>query len=382
MASLHPRDNGWHIRFGKRIRGKDNRKTIVLTEASSKEALAARDHVTHLEECNALGTPVSAATRKWLREMPPELHARLVEKVLVAHHRWEEDSKTVAGLCSHFLEWKAKTVEPESVNVYRKTTGMLERYFGGGMDITEIRPAQMDDFIAWAYGEVAKTTASRRIQTVKSIFRRAARQRWIDSRDYWEFFESVPKQTRTNPKRRHWVDADVFRRVMEHARTNEQRLIFALARWGGLRIPSELRGLTWDDVDREHDKIRIRAPKQKNHTYLIERWVPIWPEIRPHLDQQWDDAPPKTRHIILTHRSKNTSAHAGLFCRAAYRAGVTDSPDARPWPKLWINCRSTRATELRKQYPAAVVNYWLNHSEQTSSTHYQQWEQFDWRASK
>ena len=39
------------------------------------------------------------------------------------------------------------------------------------------------------------------------------------------------------------------------------RLIFALSRFGGLRCPSEHLALTWADVDREGDRIRVRTPR-------------------------------------------------------------------------------------------------------------------------
>jgi hypothetical protein len=44
-----------------------------------------------------------------------------------------------------------------------------------------------------------------------------------------------------------------------------QRLIIALARFGGLRIPSELDGMRWDEMNRERNKI-YRRPKARAST--------------------------------------------------------------------------------------------------------------------
>jgi hypothetical protein len=50
--------------------------------------------------------------------------------------------------------------------------------------------------------------------------------------------------------------------------------------------------------------------------------------------------------------------------RIVKRAGLT------PWPKLFVNLRATRATELSEQYPGHVVAAWLGHSEAIGQEHY------------
>ena len=42
------------------------------------------------------------------------------------------------------------------------------------------------------------------------------------------------------------------------------RVIFALARYGGLRIPSELYGLTWDDILWDKKRFIIHSPKTEH----------------------------------------------------------------------------------------------------------------------
>jgi integrase len=59
------------------------------------------------------------------------------------------------------------------------------------------------------------------------------------------------------------------------------RGIIALARYGGLRIPSELTRLTWRDIDFDSGRIRIHAPKKENHKGWGIRYCPLFPELRP-----------------------------------------------------------------------------------------------------
>ena len=197
-------------------------------------------------------------------------------------------------------------------------------------------------------------------------------------------FVDAPKQTRTNHDRQHQVSAEACQTIIAHATDNEQKLIFALARWCACRIPSELLPITWSCVDWEKEKILLRAPKQKKHEWKHERWVPIWPEVRKYLDVQYFEEHHDTEFVIRRYRSDGTSQHRSLFLRACRRSGVTSKRGEKPWEKLWINQRATRETELRlKGYPPDVVNYWLNHNEDVSRMHYQQreqWKLYDWRS--
>jgi hypothetical protein len=72
---------------------------------------------------------------------------------------------------------------------------------------------------------------------------------------------------------------------------------------------------------------------------------------------------PADRYVIETHRfaSGNLSTE---FKRILKRAGVT------AWPKLFINLRSTRQTELENQFPTHVVCKWLGNSPQVAQKHY------------
>ena len=86
--------------------------------------------------------------------------------------------------------------------------------------------------------------------------------------------------------------------MLEACPDNEWRLLVVLARYGGLRIPSELVGLTWDDVDWDRGVMRISVPKKEHLPGQETREVPIFPEIRPHLLQAAEDASEGSTHVI------------------------------------------------------------------------------------
>ena len=133
-----------------------------------------------------------------------------------------------------------------------------------------------------------------------------------------------------------------------------------MARYGGLRIPSEIVGLKWGHVNWESSRIEITDVKRKQ-----TRIIPIFAELRPHLDACWDDAEDDAVFITPSYRSPDANLRTRLL-RTVKRAGLT------PWGKPWQNLRSSRETELADQYPIQVVTAWIGNSVAVAKKHYLQ----------
>src|SRR6516165_5471070 len=137
----------------------------------------------------------------------------------------------------------------------------------------------------------------------------------------------------------------------------EWRLLFALSRFGGLRCPSETLALTWPDVDWERSRFRVDSPKTG------VRWVPIFPELRPYLDEAFELAAEGAVFLITRYRDVNANMRTQLQ-RIIRRAGLES------WPKLFHNLRATRETELAEAYPIHVVCAWIGHAAAIAQKHY------------
>ena len=160
------------------------------------------------------------------------------------------------------------------------------------------------------------------------------------------------------------MTAEIAADVLAECPDDDWRLIFALARYGGMRCPSEVLTLRWSDVLWDQKKLRIDSPKTG------VRFCPIFPELAPILEAAFDAAP-----------------EGATFCVQRYRQGynpattmkkIIERAGHEPWPKLFINCRSTRRTELQRQYPDHVINKWLGHSSAVAEKHYLQVTTDDW----
>jgi len=66
------------------------------------------------------------------------------------------------------------------------------------------------------------------------------------------------------------------------------RVILELSRYGGLRTPSETLSLRWDDIDWEMNRMSIPEPKVEHHEGRGIRSCPIFPELRPILDEAFE----------------------------------------------------------------------------------------------
>ena len=151
--------------------------------------------------------------------------------------------------------------------------------------------------------------------------------------------------------------------VLDACPNADWRLIFALARFGGLRTPSETLLLRWSDVDWEHGRMTVHSPKTEHHDGKGSRLVPIFSELRPYLLAAFEQAPDGSEYVIQRYRDSGANLRTQLD-RVIKRAGL------ELWPKTFHTLRSSRQTELAADYPLHVVCAWIGNSALIASKHY------------
>lgn len=144
----------------------------------------------------------------------------------------------------------------------------------------------------------------------------------------------------------------------------EWRLLFALSRFGGLRCPSEHLLLIWPDIDWDRERIHVTSPKTAHHG-KGSRMIPLFPELRPFLNECFELAEPGAQYVITRYRRANSNLRTQLL-RIIKRAGL------EAWPKLFQNLRATRETELEETFPSHVVCAWIGNTEKVAAAHYLQ----------
>ena len=109
----------------------------------------------------------------------------------------------------------------------------------------------------------------------------------------------------------------------------------------------------------------MTSPKTEHHPGGESRIVPLFPELRKHLAEAFDDAEPGTEYVITRYRDPNANLRSQLL-RIIKRAGL------KPWPKLFQNLRATRETELAERFPIQVVCDWIGNTPKVAMRHYLQ----------
>ncbi|MEP3831521.1 tyrosine-type recombinase/integrase, partial [Rhodopirellula bahusiensis] len=357
MASLHQQKGN---RPGFKIRWTDHSgkaRVLWLGKRSKRSADEIFRHVSELIRADEARVAPAAATEVWANDLPGRLRDKLVEFGLASPPG--KFAGTVAGahlgpFLDAYIDGRTDIGDGTRTN-YRQARRLLVECFGESHPIRSLTQADADRFRRWLLsrpvkvdketGRVLKTmapaTVSKHIKRTKTMFSEAVRDRLLRESP----FADQKGGSEANKDRHHFVAPTTAAAVLRACPDHDWRLIFALSRIGGMRCPSEVTNLRWNDVLWEQGKLRIDSPK----TGL--RFCPIFPELLPVLEEAFADAPEGATFCVRRYRA---DANLGTqMKRIIVAAGEL------PWEKLFINLRSTRRTELQEEYPSHVVDAWL-----------------------
>ncbi len=369
------------------------RRTIRLGKMARRDADAIAGHVDAILSAALSRSPIATKTAEWLGDIPDTMYAKLVAAGLVNPREVTAVDRLGEHLDAYFA--KRTDMKPASRLVLGHVVRNLRDYFSEDRALSTITAGDADDFSRWLVtgarkrGKADKSvkglspaTIGKRLQWCSAIFRDAMRRKIITDNPF--FGLKQPKAT--NPERKVYVPAENIEKVIEATADPEWKLLLSLARYLGLRIPSEAFSLTWDCIDWERGRIRIPSPKTEVHDKSF-RIAPILPEVRPHLDRLFfaDVSPNRSVYVLAGLRSRESAKAADRgfwanlnlrqhFLRLLGRAGV------KPWPKLWHNLRASAQTDLTRRFPIHVVCDWLGNSVDIAREHYLQVTDADFEA--
>ncbi|MFM7249772.1 MAG: tyrosine-type recombinase/integrase [Planctomycetaceae bacterium] len=268
-----------------------------------------------------------------------------------------EEPKPSIGLddfIDGYINGRAK-LRPNTLRNLQQSRRMLVEHFGKGRAVETITAGDADAFKESMLAKYSKVTVAREVIRARQFFKAAQRRGLIQSNP----FDDVKGGSQENAARNFFVTREMALAVLAACPDNEWRLIFSLSRDGGLRCPSETLELKWSDVDWESSRIVIRESKTRART------IPLFAELRPHLEQAFDEAPEGATHVIRRYRGSNCNLRT-QFLRILGRAGVS------AWPRLFHNLRASRETELVREFPIHVVCKWIGNSVKVAQKHYLQ----------
>jgi integrase len=366
MASIIKRPDGhrW-IQF---TDGDRTRKTLRLGKVSEKNAAKVCARVEQLLGCKISGDPYDRDLALWLAD--PDRGAALRDKLAAVGLVDAVKQSRLAEFLDEYITSR-KDLKSATVTVLNHTRRCLVEFFGADKRVRDITAGDAEAWRVWlttsantrdkARDALASNTVNRRCGIAKQFFRVAERRGMVETNP----FTSLSAHVRGNRARQYFVSRAEIDAAMEAAPDLEWRLIIALSRYAGLRIPSELLTLRWSDVDLPAGRMTIHASKTEHHEGGGMRICPIFPELKPYLDAAWDVMPENAEFVINRYRLPNTNLRT-QFQKILKRAGV------KPWPKLFHNMRASRQTELLDRFPLKAVCDWLGNSAPVAIEHYAQ----------
>jgi len=352
MASLRKVDGRWVLQFT----GADKRRrTIRLGEMAKRDAESVKSHVEHIVSTSLADGSVSDDTARWLSRLGDWLYDKLAKAGLVS----KRESAALAAFVDAYIQSREELAE-NTVRNLKNSRQKLVDYFGEAKPLHEITKGDADDWRQWMVNQHSDSTVSKAVKHAKHFLELARRKALVRENP----FHHLRAGGEHNEARKVFIDQATINRVIDHAPDTEWKLIIALARYGGLRCPSEILKLTWADIDWESGRMTVSSPKTKKQGKPF-RVAPLFPELRPLLERAFDEAEEGALHVITRYRGDNANLRT-QFVRILKRAGVES------WERLFQNLRASRETELANEYPIHVVTAWIGNSERVASKHYLQ----------
>ena len=138
-----------------------------------------------------------------------------------------------------------------------------------------------------AVNQLAAATINRRLKMARMFFVYAKKLKLISENPFAE----VNHKYRNPEERRHYVSREDIVMVLEHT-NRDWRIIIALARFAGLRCPSEVFSLKWEFVDFAQKRMLVHSPKTEHLANKSSRIMPIFSCLRPYLQDAFNSAKP------------------------------------------------------------------------------------------
>ena len=355
MASISKEPNGRRrILF---VAGDGKRKTIRLGKVNQRTAEAVRVKVEALVAAGITGHAVDDETSRWLAALDQIMLDKLSSVGLINR----QCIVTLGDFIDDYIEGRSD-LKPRTRELLQVARNNLVSMFRADMPVRDFTEGDADTYRQSLLNQgLAANTVRRRCGRVKQFFKAAVRRKLIDSNP----FADIRCNVTANHSRFVFISREDSAKVIEACPDSQWRTLFALARYGGLRCPSETLNLRWQDIDWHNQRMTVRSPKTEHHAGRESRQVPVFPELLPYLEEAFELADEGTEYVITRYRSQDANLRTQLQ-KIIRRAGL------EVWQKPWQNLRSTRETELVESFPVHVAAAWLGNTEAVATKHYLQ----------
>ena len=351
---------------------------ISLGKVSKKLARQFQRYFEQLLEYHSVGAAIPPDLIKEADRLDAKIRDQLIEKGMLPVGL----GGTLNEFVSDYIDSR-RNVKEATKRKWRNEHERLIRYFGIHKKLNEVTEDDADLYREHLQVEGSLETTGKGLSdaavnrccgTASQFFKAAIKKRLLATNP----FEDIETKNLANEANFHFVSVEEFDKWIECVPRWQVRLALALGRYAGIRLPSEAVRLRWEDVHwgdgtpEDYGFMMIENVKTKHHSTVQEyRKVPIFPELRPYLEEAYEMSEVGAEWVIEgvegfdKNRDNPTKPNLRRSAlRSLKKAGIT------PWPDLMVNLRKTRQIELTDVHPQHVVCAWLGNSEDVAKKHY------------
>ncbi|MBR2693726.1 MAG: site-specific integrase [Thermoguttaceae bacterium] len=339
------------------------RKTVSLdSRYTRRQAEEIKRYVEDIAKAVETGGEVKKATAGFIADMTDDLKASFVSTGLLS----EPLDISNADLFDRFAEDSTERKQ-STLLTYTVVKKRFLAFFPNDGKIRDITKRDGENWKSFLKKEgFAEASVAGSFKRMNALFNWAVGEGYLEANP----FKGISKGSMVNASRMFFIPMDWYERLLDACPCQSWRTLLALCRIGGLRSPSETMRLTWRDVDWDKKSITVHSPKTEHHAGKDIRLIPMFPELKEELENQWEIAEGTKSPLVIPDLVANSTAKsqalANQFRRIIFRAGLT------PWERLFQNLRESRANEIWSEYPRHIAIKWLGHTETVAVKHYLQ----------
>ncbi len=363
MASVAKDGNGGRRRILFMDPTDGRRRTLRLGKCSERAAEGVCRHVEELVSAKIRGHAINPATAAWLTDIGDALHERLAGVGLV-EPRSRVPVTALGKFTADYIKSRRGDTKPRTIINLGMSRKELVGFFGEDRAMGEITSGHAIEFRSAMLGRrLADNTVRRHLGRARQFFAAAIDKELIQRNPF--VHKQIKVAVRGNPDRRESIAREVIDRVLAVCEDDIQwQTIIALARYGGLRTPSETLALRWSDIDWANNLITVRCPKLERLERHATRTIPLFVELQPVLLRAHAESP-EGNDFVIHGRLRNGSGNwRTQFERLIRRSGQ------EPWGCPFQDLRSSREVELSEVFPWFTVCTWMGHSREVAAEHY------------
>jgi integrase len=350
--------------------GDGKRRSIRLGAVNKKTANEVKLKVETLHALAVANLPMDTETAGWVSGIGDDLAAKLAAIGLIP----ARVSRGVGGFLDDYLAQRRADSKPATAVTIHRVVTDLTAFLGATTDLRAVTVEQAEGFKKlYQNKKLAPATIYRRLKMAKMLFGHAVKLKHISENPFADV-----KGKNTNPVERRYYLSVADANKLIGAANPTWRIVVALARFAGLRCPSEVLSLKWENVDFAAGRMTVSSPKTEHLEGRAYRVVPIFAALRPHLEDAHELAAPGEVYVVGGKQGdgyRTAAQRPGGWMNANLRTTfekLIRRVALQPWPRLFHNLRASCETDLMQNHAIHVVTAWIGNTPKIAIGHYLQ----------